>query len=336
MNIFKNDIFIFTKQLSILLDAHIPIGESCKILAQQCEKPSLRQLIHKIQFSLEQGRSLSETLAFYPKYFNLLYQKMIKVGEYSGKLNETLKQLVLYQEKSLHLNQSIRQSLRYPVILLITFTALVLLFLFSILPTFEKLFMEWEQPLPTITLTLLKITSFFKDDGLWILSLMLLIIFLLKKSWQHFSLKLPILGHVLKKNILVNSLRTLGITLSAGLPLMECLSLSAEISLHPLFKKAYQQIQSEVSIGYSLHHAMQKTDCFPVAVLSMIYLGENSGTLDQLLLKSAEILEKELDNSLSSFRKMLEPCLILSMGLIIGIFMLALYLPLFSMGNLWA
>ena len=325
----------FSKQLALLLNAHVSLIEALHILVKSTKQKPLSQLIDKIKFSIEQGRSLSTTLSQYPSYFNALYCHLVACGEASGKLDVILNQMTLYQEKVDEFKQDIQKALTYPLLITLVFFSVVILFMLWVIPSFERLFDQSETPLPFLTQSVIDVSHIFARAWPYLISIILLSIFFLKTQWTWWSLKIPWIKTIVQHIILLRSLKSLALTLSAGVPLMEGLELSAHIAGHPRYEKAYKTIQSAISRGMSLSEAMRKTTLFPNAINELIHIGENTGTLEPILFKIAEIEEKTLNDSLNQTKKMLEPCLIIIMGLLIGLFMIALYLPLFSMGTLW-
>lgn len=338
-----SDIALFSRQLATMIKAGIPLLQSLDIVANGQNNMGLKQLIETIKSDIEAGVSLKEALAQHPQYFNELVANLVGVGEKSGTLDIMLEQIARYKEKMESLKKRIKKVLTYPLILL-TITLLVTVgLLMFIVPQFESLFTGFEAELPSITQAVIDISAFTHSYWYFILggiSMSSYAFFYLKKHSLRFDqridrllLKCPALGGILKKAAITRFSRTLAICYAAGLPLVEALIAVSAATGNSVYSKATDAIREELASGQQMNIAMKQSSLFPNLVIQMVAVGEESGTLEEMLRKIADIYEEEVDNAVETLNNLLEPVIITILGVLIGGLVISMYLPIFKLGS---
>ena len=347
MNIRKNitsmDIAIFTRQMATLIDAGLPILKSLDIMTKGQSKKQMQDLLKTIKKQIESGKTLSESLYQYPKLFNELFCNLIKAGEQSGTLDLMLHRMASYKEKLESIKRKIKKSLNYP--LFVSFIALLIcmVLLTVVVPEFESLFKSFGADLPPLTRSIIHLSIFVQQDWHLILVGSCVTLFSLNYSLKHSAqcihikdlilIKLPLIGELIKQTAIARFTRTLAITFSAGMPIIDALRYVAGATGHSLYAKASIQITKEVSCGQPIHIAMQHTRLFPNRVIQLVAVGEESGNLDQMLTKIADFYEAEVDDTIDTFSQLLEPVIMSILGIVLGALVIALYLPVFKLGS---
>lgn len=337
------DITHFTRQMATLINAGLPILKSLDIILKGHKKTKMQQIIKTIQNNIESGRTLSESLEQFPLLFNPLVCSLIQVGEQSGSLDVMLQQIANYKEKIEHVKREIKKALNYPLFVLIIALLVCIALLTLVVPEFERLFHSFSAELPRLTRLIINLSNVLHRDGPLLLITLLITIILARFGLTHYTrcqqltdlilMKLPIIGMMIQHAAISRFTRTLAITFTAGLPIIEALQSVAGATGHRLYEKACLQISKEISCGQALHLAMQHTRLFPLSVIQLITIGEESGQLDQMLYKLAEIYDTELDQAINNMSRLLEPIIITILGIVLGIVVIALYLPIFKLGS---
>ena len=339
----EKDIAYFTRQLSTMLKAGIPLLQSIDIVARGHSNPNFTQLLGEIRFDIESGSSMAMAFRRQPKYFDTLYCNLIDAGEQGGILDALLERLSVYMEKSIALKSQIKSAMIYPIaVLTVAFAVTVILMLF-VIPAFKGVFSSFGANLPAPTLVVIAISDFFVANWYIVIGVPILGIVsyarALKKSEkvQRFSdkalLKLPIFGNLFRKAVIARWTRTLATMFAAGTPLVESMESVAGAAGNWLYYDATREIEQSVRIGTSLTNAMQATHVFDNMVLQMTQIGEESGALDNMLLKVAEFYEREVDDAVAALSSLLEPLIIVFLGVVIGGLVVAMYLPIFKLGQ---
>lgn len=335
------EITAFTRQLATLAVSGIPLLQSLNIIYKGENNRVLGKIIQGILFSIEKGCSLTVSLGNYPRYFNELYRSLILAGERSGTLDVMLNRITSYQEKNELLVAKIKKALSYPLAIIIVATLITIFLLIFIVPQFQVLFSGLGVPLPPTTVLIIQISNFLQTHG-WMLFMLGSVfvtgfILILKRS-VTFSKKinsvilhLPLFGRLLKKAILVRFARTLATTFAAGLPLQEALQITSGVTGNPIYQSAILKIRDSIKRGQALHLSLPK-ELFPNLLIQMVAIGEESGTLETMLFKIAEIYEKEVDQTVEGLSSLLEPFIMIFLGLLIGGLVIAMYLPIFKLG----
>lgn len=336
------DIIDFSRQLTTLIDAGIPLSSALQIISQGYENLELRNLVTNIKNDIESGHSLHETLAKYPKYFDALYCNLIYLGEYSGTLASMLQQIAIYQEKLFQLANKIKKAMIYPAAVITTAMIITAIMLIFVVPQFKKMFAEFGAQLPWFTQFVITLSG--KLKSLLVIFALVLIASIVAWRWlkrqpkyaikiDNILLNLPVLGSILSKSILARFARTLAITFNAGVPLADALKITANSCNNLIYTNALMRTHMQVIAGQTIATAMQQTALFPERMLQMIAIGEESGTMTLVLNKMAEYYEQQIDVAVDGLIKLLEPCLMIVLGIIIGGLVTAMYLPIFRMGS---
>ncbi|EKD69799.1 MAG: hypothetical protein ACD_46C00725G0005 [uncultured bacterium] len=335
------DITIFFRQLSAMTTAAIPIIKTFDILEKSQEKNTLRILIYSIKRELFAGKNLSEALMNHPNFFNSFTCHLIKIGESTGKIDTILQSLAQYYESKLILKKKIHQAIFYPCIILLAAFLITFAMLFFVIPKFAELFQDMPNKLPFITLIIFKISSFIRDyAGLMLTAFICLLtsFFFIpsQKLWLFLMplfTKLPIIQQFLFKVSLTFFARHLSLTFSSGLPITEALSLTAKAVGNPYLSDIIYKIRTKIVSGMTLHHAMSMHHELPPLLIQLAQVGEESGKLEQMLDKFVYFNETEIQTIISYLSNLLEPLIMLVLGVLIGGLVIGMYLPIFKLGN---
>jgi type IV pilus assembly protein PilC len=339
----QKDIAVFTRQLSTMMKAGVPLLQSFDIVARGSTNPKLTRLLNDIRQDVETGTSLSAAFRKHPLYFDSLYCNLVEAGEAGGILEALLDRLALYQEKTMALKNKIKSALTYPIaVLVVAFIVLCVIMIF-VIPAFKEVFKSFGADLPAPTLMVIAMSEFFVRWWWLIFGLMIGGGFFFFQSWKRSEkmqdtmdrllLKVPMFGDLINKSVIARWTRTLSTMFAAGVPLVEALDSVGGASGNRVYAKATEQIQREVSTGTSLTTAMQSTGVFPTMVLQMAAIGEESGSLDHMLGKAAEFYEDEVDEMVKALSSLMEPFIIVILGVLIGGIVVSMYLPIFKLGS---
>lgn len=345
---FKNkitamDIAAFSRQMATMQTAGIPLVQALNLIINGTEKPSMTQLIRKIKESVEGGSTLAVSLSKHPDYFDELYCNLVLSGEQSGTLDKMLARIATYKEKTESLKRKIKKALYYPIAVLAIAAIVTVLLLVKVVPTFKELFDGFGAELPAFTMFVLKISDSLQEYGGWIFIGLAAILYLFMKSYkknkkfrdsmQEKVLKLPIVGNILHKAVIARFTRTLATTFAAGVPLTEALISVAKASNNIVYFRAIMQIKDNVSAGKPMYQAMATSGLFPAMVNQMVSIGEETGNLEEMLDKIANIYEEEVNLAVDGLTSLLEPLIMLILGVIVGGLVVAMYLPIFKLGS---
>jgi len=330
---------IFTRQFSVMLDAGLPLVQCLEILGEQEENPVFAQAIDKVRNDVESGASLADAMAKHPKAFDNLYVNMIAAGEAGGILDVILQRLATYIEKAVKLKNQVRSAMIYPVAVISIAILVVWIILWKVIPTFEQLLTGVGGEMPFITQVVVSLSNFLGRYSLW---LFLVIIFgSIFLSRYHktergrrvidgFLLKIPIIGELLRKIAVARFCQTLSTLTASGVPILDGLEITAKTAGNAIIEDAVMAVRKSVEEGKTVSEPLAETGVFPPMVVQMINVGEQTGALDQMLVKIAEFYEEEVDTAVSNMTKLIEPILIAVLGAIIGTIVAAMYLPLYS------
>lgn len=337
------DLAVFTRQLSTMMRAGVPLLQSFDIVARGSTNPKLTRLLNDIRQDVETGTSLSSSFRKHPMYFDALYCNLVEAGETGGILEQLLDRLAIYQEKTVAIKNKIKSALTYPVAVLVVAFVVVVVIMIFVVPAFEDVFKSFGADLPAPTLFIIALSKFFVSYWWAVFSVIGGSIYFFLQSWkrsikmQHFMdrllLKIPVFGDLLYKSAVARWTRTLSTMFAAGVPLVEALDSVGGASGNAVFAEATEKIQRDVSTGSALTTSMQTTGIFPTMVLQMASIGEESGSLDHMLAKSAEFYEDEVDEAVKALSSLMEPFIIVILGTIIGGIVVAMYLPIFKLGQ---
>ena len=337
------DVAIFTRQLHAMIHAGIPLVQALRIIKDQVRNKALREIVEDMAAFIEGGGKFSTALSRYKDIFGELYISMIRAAEEAGTLEETLKRLADYLEKIEKLRGKVKSAMFYPVFVLITATVIVAGILIFVIPTFQKLYQSLGSQLPLLTQMIIKVSQILRDYIGWtFLFLVLSVIgFVQGRKFKKFKyitdyllLKFPVFGELILKSSMANFARTLSSMVSSGINILTALQISAETANNEVIKKAIIQVKNDVERGISLSTAMAKQKIFPPMVVNMAAIGEEAGNLDEMLSKVADFYEEEVDRTVDGLTSLIEPFMIVFIGGIIGFIIIALYLPIFKIGEL--
>ncbi|MDP4944514.1 MAG: type II secretion system F family protein [Alishewanella sp.] len=338
------DISIVTRQIATMLGAGVPLVQSIDLIANGSDNKSLRILMQKISVKIQAGLPLSETLREHPKYFDELYCDLVKSGEQSGALDRIFDRIAIYKEKAEALKSKIKKAMFYPIAVLVIALIVTSILLIFVVPQFAEIFGSFGAELPAFTLFVLGISELMQSYWWVVLGIILLTGYLISKTYKNnlqfrtasdlFILKAPVIGNILNKAAVARFARTLSTTFAAGVPLIEALESAAGASGNEIYRNAIMEIRDEVSSGNQMHLSMKQTDRFPEMVIQMVSIGEESGALDSMLSKVANIYEQEVDDAVDGLTALLEPMIMAVLGVVIGGLIIAMYLPIFKLGNI--
>ncbi|MDY6813510.1 MAG: type II secretion system F family protein [Pseudomonadota bacterium] len=337
------DIALFTRQLATMMAAGVPLVQGFDIVARGSDKPALRSMLLGIKTDVESGTALADALAAEPVFFDELFVNLVAAGERSGALETLLDKIATYREKAEALKAKVRKALTYPAV--ITAVALIVtgILLYFVVPQFEGLFGSFGADLPAFTRLVISLSEFVQTWW-WLILLALAaagtaIVQLNRRSpgfraaRDKYILRVPVIGSILYKAALARYARTLATMFTAGVPLVDALTSVAGATGNILFSRAVLRIRDQVATGEQLHRAMQQTEIFPHMAVQMIAIGEESGALDTMAIKVAEFYEAEVDDMVDNLSALLEPLIMVVLGVLVGGLVTAMYLPIFQMGQ---
>jgi type IV pilus assembly protein PilC len=329
----------FTRQFSTLQDAGLPVLRSLKILEGQLKPSALKNALIDVVDDVESGSTLSEAFAKHPKCFDRLYVNMLKAGEAGGALEVILQRLADFKEKAQTLKRKIIGAMVYPIVVILVAVAILSFILIYIIPKFKKIFADFQMKLPAITELLLDISDFFKDNwyvfplvilGIW---LFIKLVCLFKKgryAWDWVKLHIPIVGGIIEKTIIARTTRTLGTLVSSGVPILEALSIVKETCNNAVFENMYQRVYESIREGETIAAPLKESRLVDDMVVNMIDVGEETGELDKMLYKIAEVYEEEVDILVESLISLLEPIMVVFLGVCVGFIVVALFMPMLA------
>jgi type IV pilus assembly protein PilC len=337
------DIALFSRQLATMLEAGIPMVQAFEIVGNGHDKPAMQKLILAIKSDVESGTSLHESLGKHPLYFDKLYVSLVEAGEHAGALETLLDKIATYQEKTEALKKKIKKAMFYPAAVLVVAVVVTIILLIFVIPQFEDLFKGFGADLPAFTQMVINMSRFVQDKG-WMLAVVFggagYAFFWFKKRsrpMQEFLdralLKAPIVGPIMIKAAIARFARTLATMFAAGVPLVEALTSVSGATGNIVFENATLKIRDEVSTGNRLQRAMENTGLFPNMVVQMIAVGEESGSLDQMSGKVADFYEADVDAAVDGMSSLLEPAIMAILGVLVGGMVIAMYLPIFKLGE---
>ncbi|MFA7666607.1 MAG: type II secretion system F family protein [Burkholderiaceae bacterium] len=339
----EKDIALFTRQLATMMKAGVPLLQSFDIVARGSSNAAVSRLFSEIRNDVETGTSLSQAFRKYPLYFDSLFCNLVNAGEQAGILDDLLDRLASYKEKMLAIKGKIKSALFYPISVMAVAVIVVAVIMLFVVPAFKEVFSNFGADLPAPTLMVIGASDFMVEHWYLIFGAVGGFFYFLMQAWRRSTkvqmlmdrllLKLPIFGKVIEKATIARWLRTLSTMFAAGVPLVEALDSVGGASGNHVYLVATKKIQQEVAIGTSLTIAMQNSQAFPNMVLQMASIGEESGSLDAMLSKAADIFEREVDEAVESLSSLLEPMIMVVLGTVIGGLVVAMYLPIFKLGQ---
>ncbi len=337
------DITLFTRQLATMMKAGVPLLQAFDIVGKGHNNPAVAKLLADIKADVETGSSLSASFRKYPLYFDNLFCNLVGAGEQAGILDTLLDRLATYKEKIQAIKGKIKSALTYPIAILVVAFGITAIIMIFVIPAFKELFSSFGADLPGPTLVVMAISDVFVEwwwaifgsigFGLWFFFYTWKRSEKMQSTMDRLLLKMPIFGELIRKATIARFARTLSTMFAAGVPLVEALDSVAGAAGNRVYYDATKRIQSEISTGTSLTVAMQNAQVFPNMVLQMTAIGEESGALDSMLSKVADFFEAEVDDAVASISSLMEPVIMVVLGTLIGGLVIAMYMPIFKMGQ---
>jgi len=335
------DIAFFSRQLATMMKSGVPIVSSLEIIAGGQKNPKFKDLVNSLRADIEGGSSIYEALSKHPVQFDELYRNLVKAGESAGVLDTVLDTIATYKENIEALKGKIKKALFYPAMVIAAAILVSAVLLIFVVPQFEEVFKGFGADLPAFTKFIVGISRFMV--GYWWLLLLIVggtiatFIFFKKRSvaFSHFLdrtiLRVPVIGKIMHEAALARFARTLAVTFAAGVPLVEALESVAGATGNTVYEAAVKRIRDDVSVGYPVNMAMKQTGLFPHMVIQMTAIGEEAGALDAMLYKVAEFYEQEVNNAVDALASLIEPIIVVILGVIVGSMVIAMYLPIFKL-----
>jgi len=342
------DLSVFCRQFATMISAGVPVLQSLNIIYDQVENKTLKMVVGKIREDIGSGSTLTDALAKHPNIFSDLFINMVKAGEAAGILEGILQRLSSYLEKSDSLRRKIKSAMMYPLVVSSIAVAVTIFLIVFVIPTFKSVFESFGHQLPLPTRILLNISDFMKKFFLppqiiIEIGIIITIVIALKKFlstrkgrllWNSIQLKLPLFGILVKKVAIAKFARTLGTLVKAGVPILEALDITAKTAGNLVIEEAVMKVRSSIKEGESITEPLKACGIFPPMVTQMVSVGEETGTVDDMLIKSADFYDDEVDTAISGLTSVIEPLLIAFMGIVIGSIVIAMFMPMFELGGI--
>ena len=338
------DIAMVSRQLATMLSAGVPLVQSMGIVAEGHEKPKVRELLTRINADIQAGVPVADALRPHREYFDDLYCDLVAVGEQSGSLDRVYDRIATYKEKTEALKSKIKKAMLYPISVIVVALSVTMLLLIFVVPQFESIFASFGAELPAFTQLVLRVSEAVQAYWYIIIGAIIISGYLFRRAHLKsekvrnktdiFLLKIPIIGPILRKSCVARFSRTLATTFTAGVPLLEGLESAASASGNYVYRKAVLTARREVETGLMLNIAMRASNIFPNMLIQMIMIGEEAGTIDDMLNKVANIYEMEVDDAVDGLTTLIEPLIMVVIGGLVGSLIIAMYLPIFKMGSI--
>jgi type IV pilus assembly protein PilC len=338
----EKDVIVFCRQFSTMIDAGLPIIQCLDILQAQQENPTFKKMLKTIKDSVESGVTLADSLKKYPKHFDSLFVNMIAAGEAGGILDVILKRLSGYMEKAAKLKGKVKGAMVYPAITIVVAVLVVVVILVFVIPVFQEMFADFGSGLPAPTQIVIAMSEFVKSKIHWMLIGLVLFGIVFKKYYgtdkgrltvDALMLKMPVIGMLLRKVAVAKFTRTMGTMLSSGVAILEALDIVAKTSGNRVVENAIYNVRSGISEGRTMADPLQVSGVFPAMVCQMIAVGESTGALDAMLEKIADFYDEEVDQAVENLTAMIEPMMIVFLGIVVGGLIVSMYLPIFKMAG---
>ena len=338
----QKDVILFCRQFSTMIDAGLPIIQCLDILHSQQENLTFKKMLKKIKDSVESGSTLAEALKAYPKHFDALFVNMIHAGETGGILDTILRRLSSYMEKAAKLKAKVKGALTYPIVTIVIAIIVLAVILIFVIPVFEEMFAGFGHDLPAPTKVVIAMSDFAKDKCLAILGAMILFFFAFRRSYKtekgrtyidRMVLRLPVFGDLLRKVAVAKFTRTMGTMLGSGVAILEALDIVGKTAGNKTIEDAIIKVRAGISEGRTMADPLAESGVFPSMVCQMISVGEATGALDAMLGKIADFYDEEVDQAVENLTSLIEPFMLVFLGVTIGGLVVAMYLPIFKMAG---
>ena len=337
------DITLFTRQLATLISAGIPLLQALEAIASGFDSRAMRQQVTALKQDIGSGTSLTAALRKQPTHFDPLFCSLVEAGELAGALDVVLQRLASYREKAAALKKKIKKAMTYPGAVLLVALGVCAILLIKVVPQFQGIFRSFDAQLPVFTLWVIGLSDLLQGYGLWLLFFPGIALAGLRHRYKHCTtlrqrldrwlLKLPLVGNLLHMSVMARFARTLSTTLAAGVPLLDALNAVASATGNSLYKEAVLRLRQQVATGSQIHVAMSAVGVFPGMAIQMTAIGEESGTLDDMLDHVAAYYESEVDTLVDNLTTLMEPIIMVVLGVMVGGLVIAMYLPIFNLGR---
>ena len=338
----ETDVIIFARQFSTMIDAGLPLLQCLDILQSQQENPTFKKNLKKIKESVESGETFADSLKKFPKAFNELFINMVAAGEAGGILDVILNRLSAYMEKMAKLKRQVKGAMTYPIITIIVAIIVVAIILVFVIPVFAEMFSDFGSTLPGPTLFVMALSNFAIHNIGYIIGGIFVILFLIKRTYasvrgrilmDDMFLRLPVIGILIRKVAVAKFTRTTSTMLSSGVSILEALDIVAKTAGNRIVEFAIQDVKTGISEGRSIADPLLESGVFPSMVCSMIAVGESTGALDTMMEKIADFYDDEVDQAVKNLTDMIEPFMLVFLGVVVGGLVISMYLPIFSMAG---
>ena len=338
----ERDVIIFSRQFSTMIDAGLPLLQCLDILHSQQENPTFKKNLKKIKESIESGETFADALKKFPSAFNELFVNMVAAGEAGGILDVILKRLSAYMEKMARLKRQVKGAMTYPIITIIIAIIVVAIILVFVIPVFAEMFKDFGASLPAPTLFVMTLSDFVIGNIIYIIAGIFAAVFLIKRTYatnkgrilmDDMFLRLPVIGILIRKVSVAKFTRTTSTMISSGVSLLETLDIVAKTSGNKIIEFAIQDVKIGISEGRSMSDPLLESGVFPSMVCSMIAVGESTGALDIMMEKIADFYDDEVDQAVKNLTDMIEPFMLVFLGVVVGGLVISMYLPIFSMAG---
>ncbi|OGR27735.1 MAG: pilus assembly protein PilC [Desulfobacterales bacterium RIFOXYA12_FULL_46_15] len=338
----ENDVIIFARQFSTMIDAGLPLLQCLDILQSQQDNPTFKKNLKKIKESVESGETFADALKKFPKIFNELFINMVAAGEAGGILDVILNRLSSYMEKMAKLKRQVKGAMTYPIITLVIAVIVVAVILVFVIPVFADMFKDFGASLPAPTLMVIGMSNFVIHNIGYLIGGIMTFVFLFRKTYANqkgrilideLFLRLPVIGLLIRKVSVAKFTRTASTMLSSGVSILEVLDIVAKTSGNKIVEFAIQDVRSGISEGRSMADPLLESGVFPSMVCSMIAVGESTGALDTMMAKIADFYDDEVDQAVKNLTDMIEPFMLVFLGVVVGGLVISMYLPIFTMAG---
>jgi type IV pilus assembly protein PilC len=337
------DISVFSRQLATMMEAGVPLVQALEIVGRGHANPAMAEMILAVKANIEGGASLAESLAKFPRYFDDLFVNLVDAGEKSGALETLLDKIATYKEKTESLKKKVKKALTYPTAVLVVAFIVTGILLYFVIPQFAELFKGFGADLPAFTKMIVHLSDLVREEGIYIVGVMVggffgirelhIRSFAFRKLLDRVLLKVPVVGDIMYKSAVARFARTLSTMFAAGVPLVEAMESVAKAAGNIIFTEAILTMRDQVATGTQLQLTMQQTGLFPNMAVQMVAIGEESGSLDHMCAKVAEFYEEEVDVMVDNLTALLEPLIMVVLGVLVGGLVIAMYLPIFKLGQ---
>lgn len=337
------DVMLFTRQFSTMIDAGLPIVQSLDILAEQTENKPLKKTIRDVRRDVSGGTTLADALEKHPKVFDDLYVNMVRAGEAGGVLNTILNRIALFIEKANRLKKKVKGAMIYPATIVVVAIGVVSILLIFVIPVFAELYGSMGRALPAPTQITINISNFFRAYFVHVVVIIALIVVGIKMYYKTAKgrmvidgilLKMPILGDLLRKVAVARFSQNMSLLLASGVPILEGLAITAKTAGNKVIEKAIMDARISISEGKTVAEPLEKSGVFPPMVCQMVSVGENTGALDNMLKRVGDFYEEGVDNSVNNITALMEPMIMVFLGIVLGGLVISMYLPIFQLGSL--